>query len=185
MLAKISITLMIAGTMTVMTGCQAGYALLFPPLDTVDQVELDRYLGKWYEIAKYPVRFQQNCVDATAEYSLNDDGTIRVLNTCQPTDGSEPDTIEGYAVVTDTSTNSKLLVYFPGSPFGAPYWIIDLAEDYSYAVVGEPSRNFLWILSRTPTMQQSTYDAILEQLPEKGYDPEKLEIARSTDPIVE
>jgi apolipoprotein D and lipocalin family protein len=160
-------------------GCALDYSFLFPPLDVVKSVDIERYTGRWYEIAKYPTSFQANCTDATADYTLQDDGTVRVVNTCQPVDGGELDIIEGYAEVADPNTNAKLTVYFPNAPFGAPYWIIDLGEEYEYAVVGEPSRSFLWILSRTPTMDEELYQEIISRLPEKGYDSDGLESSRS------
>ncbi len=157
-------------------GC-TNYEIFFPPLDTAGQVDLSRYIGSWYEIAKYPTSFQTQCFGAvTAEYSLNDDGSIRVVNTCREgaLDGPES-TIEGTATVADTTTNAKLNVsFFP--PFAAPYWIIDLDAEYQWAVVGEPSRSFLWILSRTPQMDDATYQDILSRLPDKGYDVSKLEL---------
>ncbi len=146
------------------------------PLITVDQVDVQRYMGTWYEIAKYPNNFQRDCSAVTAEYTLRDDGTVRVFNTCRDSDGvTVKSAIEGFAEVADPSTNAKLTVYF-FYPFGAPYWIIDLDENYQYAVVGDPSRTFLWILSRTPTLDAETYDRILQRLPEKGYDPQRLEL---------
>jgi apolipoprotein D and lipocalin family protein len=155
-------------------------ATLSDPLDTVDYVDVERYMGTWYEIAKYPNGFQQGCSAVTAEYALRDDGTVRVLNTCRQSDGvTIKSTIEGFAAVADRNTNAKLTVYF-FYPFGAPYWIIDLDEDYRYAVVGDPTRRFLWILSRTPTLDSATYDQILQRLPEKGYDPSRLELTPQT-----
>lgn len=156
------------------SGCN--YEAFFPSLSTAENVEVSRYLGLWYEIAKYPVSFEEGCVGVTAKYTLNPDGTIKVVNTCYP--GSltaEPTTIEGTARVADPATNAKLSVSFFG-PFGAPYWIIDLDPDYQWAVVGEPSRSFLWILSRTPTMDDAVYQDILSRLPEKGYDVSRLEL---------
>lgn len=147
-----------------------------PPLEVVERVDIERYMGVWYEIAKYPNRFEQGCYAVTAEYSLREDGTVRVFNVCRDSDGATVKrTIEGFARVADTTTNAKLTVYF-FFPFGAPYWIIDLDEDYQYAVVGEPSRRFLWILSRTPALDERTYAGILERLPAKGYDPARLEM---------
>lgn len=145
------------------------------PLDTVQQVDIARYMGKWYEIAKYPLIFERGCAGVTAEYTLRDDGTVGVLNTCRGSDGTTvSNTIEGFATVADPSTNAKLTVYF-FYPFGAPYWIIELDDNYQYAVVGDPSRTYLWILSRTPTLDESIYSQILERLPARGYDPAKLE----------
>lgn len=157
-------------------GCGAIPGSPVEPLDTVEYVDVEKYMGTWYEIAKYPNGFQQNCSGVTAEYALREDGTVRVFNTCRASDGETiKDTIEGFATVADKATNAKLTVYF-FYPFGAPYWIIDLDEDYRYAVVGDPTRRFLWILSRTPTLDPALYDQILERLPEKGYDPSRLEL---------
>ena len=146
------------------------------PLVTVDQVEVQRYMGTWYEIARYPNSFERGCSAVTADYTLRDDGTVHVLNTCRDSDGvTVKSTTEGFAEIADPRTNAKLTVYF-FYPFGAPYWIIDLGENYEYAVVGDPSRTFLWILSRTPTLDAETYEQILQRLPEKGYDPAQLEL---------
>lgn len=157
------------------SGCGTLAGGFFTPLDTVEQVDVQRYMGKWYEIAKYPVPFEEGCYGVTAEYSLKDDGSVRVFNTCRTMDGDIASTIEGVARVDDPTTNAKLSVYFFG-PFGAPYWIIDLDEDYDWAVVGDPTRSTLWILSRTPTMDSATYQQILDRLPAKDYDPAKLEL---------
>jgi len=150
------------------------------PLATVPQVDLDCYLGRWYEIARYPNRFQRDCAgETTATYARRDDGTIAVDNRCRRGDGST-DQAQGVARVVDTATNARLEVRFAPAflaflPFvWGDYWIIDLAPDYSYAVVGEPSRNYLWILSRTPTLPETTLRAIRERLPAAGYDPSRL-----------
>ncbi len=145
------------------------------PLATVENVDIAKYMGKWYEIAKYPVPFENGCYGVTAEYSLKDDGTVRVFNTCRTADGAIANTIEGFAAVADPASKAKLTVYF-FYPFGAPYWILELDENYQYAVVGDPSRSTLWILSRTPTLDEATYQGILARLSEKGYDPARLEV---------
>ncbi len=148
---------------------------LFPPLPVVESVDLNRFIGKWYEIAKYPNFFQQQCHGGTtAEYASREDGSISVVNICREGSLDGPESrIEGYATVTDTNSNAKLsVVFFP--PFGAPYWIIDLDPEYQWAVIGEPSRSTLWILSRTPTLSETTYGDILSRLPLKGYDPSRL-----------
>lgn len=160
---------------TPMNGCGLAPNGSDPPLATVEKVDVARYMGKWYEIAKYPVVFENGCYGVTADYSLNDDGTVRVFNTCRGADGNIANTIEGHAAVNDPTTNAKLMVYFFG-PFGAPYWVLELGESYQYAVVGDPSRTFLWILSRTPTMDPQLYADIFGRLPEKGYDPRRLEL---------
>ena len=149
----------------------SGCAILYPPLDVVDDVDLARYAGKWYEIASYPTPFQAGCTATTAEYTLRDDGRVMVVNTCRGGSLDGPvRRIQGSARVADASTNAKLKVsFFP--PFEGDYWIIELGEDYEYAVVGVPNRAFLWILSRTPTLDEAVYQSILERLPEKEYDP--------------
>lgn len=146
------------------------------PLQTVATVDLPRYLGTWFEIANYPQRFQQGCTGTTATYTLRDDGDIRVVNRCRKgaLDGPE-DTAEGRARVVDTASNAKLEVTFFW-PFWGDYWIIDLGAEYEYAVVGHPGRDYLWILSRTPTMDAAAYQGILARLKAKGYDLERLEM---------
>ena len=144
-----------------------------PPLPTVAHVDLSRYLGRWFEIARYPNRFERKCDrNVTAEYAMKENGRIRVVNTCLTARG-RPDRAEGAALVVDKSTNAKLKVTFFW-PFYGNYWVIDLGPNYEYAVVGEPSRRYLWILSRSPTMQDATYRDLLSRLAAKGYDPQKL-----------
>ena len=165
--------LMVCGLGLPISGC--AYEGLFPPLPVVERVELDRFIGKWYEIAKYPNFFQQQCFGGTtAEYAIRDDGNISVVNTCREGSLDGPESrIEGYATIADPTANAKLsVVFFP--PFGAPYWIIDLDADYQWAVIGEPSRSTLWILSRTPTLDDATYEDILSRLAANGYDPARL-----------
>ena len=144
------------------------------PLETVSYVEPERYVGLWYEIARYPNVFQLDCAGGTtAEYTLRDDGRIDVINTCHTgsIDGPEKK-VEGVARIVDDETNAKLKVGF--GLFEGNYWIIGLDEDYQWAVVGEPSRRFLWILSRTPLLDDDIYESILTLIEEKGYDTEKL-----------
>jgi len=146
-----------------------------PPLQTVAKVDLSRYTGTWYEIASYPQRFQKGCTNTTATYTLRDDGEIGVVNRCRK--GSlegEEDSAEGRARVVDATTNAKLEVTF-FRPFWGDYWIIDLGENYEYAVVGHPGRDYLWILSRTPTMEESVYQGILNRLQTKGYPLDRLQ----------
>ena len=111
------------------------------PLEVVDHVDLERYLGTWYEIATIPQRFQKGCVAVTATYSLKPDGKIQVINRCrkETLDGKVKD-IEGKAWVVDKTTNAKLKVQFFW-PFSGAYWIIELDADYQWAVVGHPNRN--------------------------------------------
>ena len=147
-----------------------------PPLKVVESVDLQRYLGKWYEIASYPAWFQKDCTGSTAEYTLTTDGRIQVINRCRKKrlDGPLKES-KGKAEVVDTSTNAKLKVWFFW-PFKSNYWIIELDDDYRWAVVGEPGRKYLWILSRTPVMDEAVYQGILSRLPQKGYDPGRLQL---------
>jgi apolipoprotein D and lipocalin family protein len=144
------------------------------PLEVVDSVDLDRYLGTWYEIASYPMYFQKGCTATTATYSLRDDGLIKVVNRCRKDslDGKLKEAV-GRARVVDPETNAKLEVSFFG-PFWGDYWIIDLDPDYQWAVVGGAKRKYLWILSRTPQMDTALFNEIVGRLPAKGYDPDQL-----------
>ncbi len=148
--------------------------LNLPPLETVAHVDLDRYLGTWYEIANFPQSFQKGCTATTANYALRDDGEIDVVNACRKDSVEGPEKVaRGRARVVDTSTNAKLEVSF-FRPFWGDYWVIDLGADYEYAVVGHPSRDYLWILSRTPTMAPDVYDAIVARLAGMGYETGRL-----------
>lgn len=143
------------------------------PLKTVDHVDLTKYMGKWYEIATIPQKFQKGCHCTTAEYSLTDKGYVRVLNSCRKDSVNGPlNQIEGKAFVNNQNP-AKLKVQFFW-PFKGKYWIIDLADDYSYAVVGHPNRKYLWILSRKPTMDSETYEEIIARLKDKDYNTDLL-----------
>lgn len=141
------------------------------PLDTVPQVDLAKYMGRWYEIASFPQRFQKGCTDTRAEYRSRPDGDVEVMNSCLR-DG-KVDTATGKAWVVDRTTNAKLKVSFFW-PFRGDYWIIDLGRDYEYAVVSAPSRKYLWILSRTPQMDEARYQEIVGKLKDRGFDVAKL-----------
>lgn len=146
-------------------------------LEVVPTVDLNRYAGTWYEVARLPNRFQKQCIsDVTATYTLLEDGEIRVVNRCRKENG-EIDEAEGRAKrANDDGPNTKLKVRFAPAilsflPFvWGDYWIIDLASDYSYAVVGEPDRKYLWVLSRTPTMDETTLKNVLDRIGKQGYD---------------
>ena len=144
------------------------------PLQTVPYVDLNRYAGVWYEIASYPQRFQKGCTHTTAEYSLSDKGYLIVENLCKKDSLNGRDSyIKGKAFVEPNSGNSKLKVQFFW-PFKGKYWIIDLADDYSYAVVSHPNRKYLWILSRTPRMDEEVYGKIIKKLNDMDFDTSKL-----------
>lgn len=145
-------------------------------LETVSYVDLTKYAGKWYEIASFPQRFQKGCHCTTAEYSLTDKDYVIVENRCNKDSiNGKISYIKGKAFVEKNSGNAKLKVQFFW-PFKAKYWIIDLAEDYSYAVVSHPTKKYLWILSRTPKMNTEIYNNILVKLKVKGFDLSKLKI---------
>jgi apolipoprotein D and lipocalin family protein len=173
---------MIAGSAILMLLVAGGIVSSEPlPVTTIEQVDLERYCGIWYEIARLPNRFQQQCACSTsAEYSLLSNGTIRIVNRCRKADGSVA-VAKGVARKDDPNgSGAKLKVRFAPSWLGwipfvwGNYWIIDLASDYSYAVVGEPSRKYLWILSRTQGMDPQVYDQILDRLRTMGYETDRL-----------
>src|ERR1017187_7783429 len=145
-------------------------------LQTVSNVDVNRYAGKWYEIASFPQRFQKGCHCTTAEYTMTDKGYLIVENRCnRDSVNGKLSSIRGKAYVEKNSGNAKLKVQF-FFPFRAKYWIIDLADDYSYAAVSHPNRKYLWILSRTPKMNEQTYGQILGRLKETGFDLSKLKL---------
>ncbi|MEI6093023.1 MAG: lipocalin family protein [bacterium] len=144
-------------------------------LDVVKSVDLSKYLGTWYEIARLPAWFERGCVGVTANYSIREDGYIKVLNSCKKNtlDGPTKEAI-GKAWVVDKVTNAKLKVMFFW-PFAGDYWIIDLDDkDYKYAVVGDPGRNYLWVLSRTPKMDEVLLKDLLDKAQKNGFDVDKL-----------
>ena len=148
-------------------------------LEVVPSVDLSRYVGQWYEIARLPNRFQKKCADSvTANYTLNSDGSIRVVNRCRKSSG-EFTTATGKAKIVDKQTNAKLKVSFFW-PFYGKYWILDLGPNYEYAVVGEPGRDYLWILSRKPQMDEQLYQELLTKMQARGFDTTRM--IRTTHP---
>ena len=145
-----------------------------PPLQTVSHVDVNRYMGKWYEIASFPQWFQKNCSAVSATYALRKDGDVDVLNECRDkTLDGKLRSAKGKAWIVDRASNAKLKVRFFW-PFSGDYWIIDLGAEYQYAVVGHPKRNYLWILSRSRQMDPAEYDKILERLKQQHYDVTRL-----------
>ncbi|MEI8074129.1 MAG: lipocalin family protein [Bacteroidota bacterium] len=145
-------------------------------LQTVSRVDLNKYAGKWYEIASYPQYFQKGCHCTTAEYTVSEKGYVIVENRCnRDSVNGKQSYIKGKAFVEEGSGNAKLKVQFFW-PFKAKYWIIDLADDYSYAVVSHPNKKYLWVLSRTPKMNDKVYKQIISRLESKGFDLSKLQI---------
>lgn len=151
------------------------------PLNTVNYVDLKKYSGTWYEIASYPQRFQKGCHCTSAEYTLTDKDYIIVENRCNKNSiNGKLSYIKGKAFVEQNSGNAKLLVQFFW-PFKGKYWIIDLADNYSYAVVSHPNRKYLWILSRSPKMNNETYQKILSNLKNKGFDLSRIQLTIQKD----
>lgn len=163
-----------------MSGLIAGVAAAektHPPLGTVPSVDLERYMGTWYEISSFPQRFQKGCHCSMAEYEMTDKGYVRVINSCRKNGPSgKLKVARGKAFVAKGSGNAKLKVQFFW-PFKGDYWIIDLADDYSYAAVGAPNREYLWILSRTPEMDEALYQQILGRIQAKGFDITRLRLS--------
>ena len=138
-------------------------------LQAVSSVDLNRYMGDWYEIARTPNRYESDCAsDASAHYQLLPDGRVAIKNECRTSRGKTR-TAQGKGTVADQDSKAKLKVSFFW-PFSGDYWIIDLDKDYRYAVVGEPERKNLWVLSRKPNLDQRTYDEILKHIQAQGYD---------------
>ncbi len=157
------------------------------PLKVVPNVDINRYIGTWYEIARLPNRFQKKCVsDVTATYSIMDDGDLLVVNRCRKDDGEMTEATGRAKRASDDGPNTKLKVRFAPAflsifPFvWGDYWIIGLAQDYSYAVIGDPERKYLWVLSRTPSLEKTTLSGILEDVKQKGYNLEGLLMTQQT-----
>lgn len=167
-----------------LSGCTLGAASVLDQPKTVPQLELEKYQGKWFEIARIPNNFQRGCVATTATYSLNEDGTVHVLNECVR-DGVSKKKVsaKGKAWIVDEESNSKLEVSFVHflfwwRIFSGDYWVLHLGplNDeglYSTAVVGEPRRKFGWILSRTPEISEEVRSQLDQILTDQGYDPAK------------
>jgi apolipoprotein D and lipocalin family protein len=154
-----------------MLGCHAHN----PPLETVPEVDLKKYIGVWYEIAAFPQSFEKGCRCTTAEYQLTGKNYVKVINKCQkPGKFSKA---EGKAFIVPNSGNAKLKVQFFW-PFRGDYWIIELDKDYQWAVVGEASRKYLWILARNPFLDETVYKNLLKRVSDKGFDISKIQITK-------
>ncbi len=150
-----------------------------PPV-TVASVDLTRYAGTWYEVARFPNRFQRRCLgDVTASYRLLENGRVEVVNRCRTADG--PIEAKGVARVVDGSGNAKLKVRFAPAFLSflpmvwGDYWVLDLAADYSTAVVGSPDRAYLWLLTRSPDVDPATFDRMVEAARTQGFDMSRLQ----------
>lgn len=142
-------------------------------------VELERYLGRWYELARYEQSFQKDCEAVTADYSLRADGLIRVVNSCREGAVDGPlKQAEARAKVMSDSGNAKLKVSFFGPFYVGNYWVLDHAEDYSWAIVGEGSGRYLWLLSREPEPELAVRQRLWSRTEELGYDLSMLRVTR-------
>lgn len=146
-------------------GCKPSTTLV-----TMSEVDLNRYSGTWYELASYPQFFELGCINVKATYTPKD-GYIEVFN--QSIKNGKPNDIKGKAFVVENSGNAKLKVQFFW-PFKGDYWIVDLADDYSWAVVSDPKRETLWILSRTRKMDEKLYNSLIDKLAKNGFDKNKI-----------
>ncbi|KAK3206914.1 hypothetical protein Dsin_020960 [Dipteronia sinensis] len=156
-------------------------------MEVVKNLDVERYMGRWYEIASFQSRFQpKNGVDTRATYSLNEDGTVHVLNETW-SDGKRG-YIEGSAYKADPkSDEAKLKVKFyvppflPIFPVVGDYWVLFLDDDYQFALIGQPSRKYLWILSRKPHLDEEIYNQLVEKAKSEGYDVSKLHKTPQSD----
>jgi apolipoprotein D and lipocalin family protein len=144
------------------------------PLRTVPRLDLPRYMGRWYEIARLPQRYEKGCHRVYAEYSLHLDEYVEVKNSCRKgSPNGKVEVAEGKGFPVAGSSNSKLRVQFFW-PFRGDYWVLELDPDYAYALVGAPDRESLWILSRTPTLDHDVLERLVQLADQKGFPVEKL-----------
>jgi apolipoprotein D and lipocalin family protein len=160
-------------------GAPSGQAQGTRAMQPVAQVDLSRYAGRWYEIARYPNRFERNCQAVTADYALRADGRVSVVNTCRvgATDGRER-VARGTAAVIEGSGNARLAVNFAPIPLPrgqGNYWVLYLDAGYQTALVGEPSRQYLWLLARTPRISEQARARLEQAAVAQGYDLSRLE----------
>lgn len=167
----------LVATASMLTACNENY----PPMDTAKQVDLNRYVGKWYQVNFIPNSFQSKCVaDTQAEYQLENQ-ELRVVNRCRAKDGSI-EQANGIAKLVEGSNNTKLRVSF-FRPFYGNYWILDLDPNYQWVLLGEPSRKYGWILSRTPQLDPAIQKSILNKAETLGYQRGQFQISVQSDPL--
>ena len=152
-----------------------------PPVQAISSVDLTRYAGRWHEIARFPNRFQQACArETTADYALLEGGAIRVTNRCLRADGSPIEAVGRARLADPKGPASRLKVRFAPAWLSflpmvwGDYWILDLDDDYSIALVGDPGRKYLWILARSPTPPDSLYQRMVATAAAQGFDVSKL-----------
>lgn len=163
-----------------LAACATRHSGELEPPNTVGQVDLKRYQGTWYELARLPMFFQRNCAQSEAHYGLKPDGNVAVLNRCRTLDG-QWDEVTGTASPQVPGKTDKLWVRFdnwfsrllPGVAKGA-YWVLYIDRDYNVAVVGNPDRKYLWLLSRTPKVTREVREELLAKARQQGYDTSRL-----------
>jgi apolipoprotein D and lipocalin family protein len=151
---------------------------------TVPSLDLHRYMGRWYEVARLPNRFQNHCVgDVIVDYSLRPDGKMALANQCRQADGkTDVSHAVGHLARPGGPPSQLKVVFF--WPLQADYWVIDLDPDYRWAVVADPDRTKLWVLSRTPSIDPPTYQDILKRAGAQGYDVRKIEVTKQSGAVV-
>jgi apolipoprotein D and lipocalin family protein len=172
--------------MTTMMAATAPMAAASPTNHPVTDLDLSRYLGKWHEIAHLPMFFQRKCVDKiTATYSSNPDGTIAVHNACRARNGTMDASdgvarkVAGQAAALKVRFAPAWLSWLP--MVWADYWVVDLDTNYQWAVVGGPSRKYMWVLSRSPSMSRTVFDQIRQRAQQRGYPVDRLVMAAPLD----
>jgi len=179
-LLRLALSFAIASAAPGISDASATTAAL-PPVAPVASLDLPRYMGTWYELARYPNRFQKDCAGpAVATYSLQPEGGVRVVNRCPQADG-KTDEAAGEARRIGPAGSPKLQVRFAPAwlswlPYvWGDYWVVDLDADYRLAVVSEPTREYLWVLSRTPQVEPAAWDALMARLRAAGFDLTRLQ----------
>lgn len=184
---RTGIVMFVSMSALMMAGC-AGVETR-QPLSTVASVDLVRYAGTWYEMARLPMWFQRHCIDSKAVYTVRPDGKLGVHNECV-TDTGGLDQVDGIATVVDTNTNARLAVTFDnffarlvGPSREGNYWIIDLDPDYQTALVGTPDHRYLWVLSRSPHLDGATYQRLVGKAQQLGFPVSELVRAKRSRPL--
>lgn len=172
---RVLYTLIIA-TLLLTLGCTAGKKqhTMHPTKD----INVEQFMGTWYEIARFPHKFERNLVGVTASYRLKKNGKVEVINRgYENTLDGKPKKAKAFAKIPNPDETGRLKVYFFW-PFGADYLVLDIDEDYTWALIGSSSPDYLWILSRTPQLPNDTYKKIVQKAKSIGYDVSKLETVK-------
>jgi len=163
-------------TLLIITSCENSAKTQSLSMKTVKDVDLNRYMGVWYEIARFPHSFEKGLVGVSATYTLKKNGKVEVLNQgFKDSFNGKLKKAKGFAKVPNPSEPGRLMVYFFW-PFGGEYLILDLDENYQHVLVGSSNLNYLWILSRNPRMEESTFNDLVIKAKLLGFDTSKLEM---------